>query len=227
MAQAYFSDSDNGLVMLGIIHRDRESARLLSTWLESAKPGVVTLEFSRYGLEFRKAKGDALKERLRKTIDDLTAGGQPVCGETVNSLLSYVDLPLEYTILSDYAAHHHVPFHLIDMDRFSYLKLREIEVLLSKENLSCLLSDPIRTGPSYEKTLARLFFEKGVRVFPYTEEMHIRDRYMRDRIASLRKRSPASRLLHVCGWQHLSDPCSLYSELNPTKVFIYDKTLCI
>ena len=50
---------------------------------------------------------------------------------------------------------------------------------------------------------------------------------MRDEIARLMGRQGLGPFLHVCGWQHLCDPLQLYRELNPTKVFIYDKTLCI
>ena len=70
---------------------------------------------------------------------------------------------------------------------------------------------------------ARLFFEKGVSLFPYTGQMRARDSHMRDRIQELMESHENARFLHICGWQHLRDPRGLYAPLNPHKVFIHDK----
>jgi hypothetical protein len=75
--------------------------------------------------------------------------------------------------------------------------------------------------------MAKLFFEGGIKVARYTEEMRIRDRYMRDKISILTRSNKDKRFLHICGWQHLEDPHNLYTPLNPEKVFIYDKAVRI
>ncbi len=78
-----------------------------------------------------------------------------------------------------------------------------------------------------EKAMARLFLEKGIKTFRYTEEMRLRDRHMSERIAHLVKRHAPSRPAHICGWQHLCDPLGLYAALYPKKAFIHDKALCL
>lgn len=228
MAQAYTPYPENSLVMLGVIHRDTTGATLLSDVLDRLQPDVVTLEFSQYGLDYRRSNGEALRRKVRNVVDELVSEGHCVDTKALGTVISYIDPPPEFNVTSDFVRRHKGRFFLVDPDLFSYERLKDMEELVAKENLLHLLSnsDHIR-DERYEKTLARLFFEKGVKLFPYTEEMHVRDRYMRDKIRHLMKRYTTSRFLHICGWQHLADPCNLYQQLNPTKVFIYDKTLCI
>jgi hypothetical protein len=64
--------------MLGVIHGDgRPGEVLLGDWLESAGPGVVTLEFSPYGLDFRRSKGGALRRRTCEVVEGLRRRGSP------------------------------------------------------------------------------------------------------------------------------------------------------
>lgn len=227
MAHVCAPSAVHDLVMLGLIHRDREGEALLSRWLERSHPDVITLEFSYYGRDFRLQHGDILRSRVHATVGRLVEEGVPVNDRALAALLSYIELPAEYVIAGRYAADHHVPLFLVDVDRFSSSRLDEMEGLIEKENLVHFLSREVCRDERYEKTLARLFFEKGVRAFDYTEEMGVRDTHMRDEIGSLMRAHGPARFIHLCGWQHLCDPCHLYDELNPTKVFIYDKTLCI
>ena len=78
-----------------------------------------------------------------------------------------------------------------------------------------------------QRALARLFFGKGIKAFPYTDEMLTRDRHLKERLALLMRHHQGKRLLHVCGWQHLSDPHNIYHSLNPVKVFAHDRSVCI
>jgi hypothetical protein len=112
------------------------------------------------------------------------------------------------------------------MDRPSSVNLEAVDELIEKENLRMLLkSDQDRGGR--QKAMARLFLEKGIKTFPYTGEMRLRDRHMSGKIGYLVKRHAPSRVVHICGWQHLCDPFGLYVALYPKKAFIYDKALCL
>jgi hypothetical protein len=216
------------LTMLGIIHRDRDAEGLLRERLAALGPDTITLEFSRYGLEYRKKNAPAMLEALNRTVRELRADGVSINPEALDRVLAYINPPAEYAAARDFAAAHGVPLLLVDMDRFSYLKLRGIGDLLAKDNLSKLLGAPhLTSGGHTEKALARLFFEKGVKVFAYTEEMRIRDGYMSAHLARLLARTGASHIVHICGWQHLCDPERLYEPLNPAKAFIHDKAVRI
>jgi len=211
--------------MLGVIHGDGPGEVLLRDWLESAGPGVVTLEFSSYGLDFRRSKGRALRRRTCEVVGGLRGEGFPIDEDALDSLLSYIDLPREYAAASDYCGRHERPLLLIDVDRFSARKLGGIGHLLARENLMRLLSGPGRQECHRQKALARLFFEKGIKTFSYTEEMRLRDRHMSLRISQLMRLYRPSLFVHICGWQHLSDPFGLYTSLSPRKVFIHDQAL--
>jgi hypothetical protein len=216
------------LTMLGIIHRDRDAEGPLRECLAALDPDTITLEFSGYGLQYRKKNAPALLERVDRTVRELRADGVCINREALDWVLAYINPPAEYAVARDVAAARGIPLFLVDMDRFSYLKLRDIGDLLAKENLSKLLGSPhLTSGGHTEKALARLFFEKGVKVFTYTEEMRMRDGYMSARLARLCARTGASHIVHICGWRHLCDPDRLYEPLNPAKAFIYDKTVRI
>jgi hypothetical protein len=218
--------AEGQLIMLGVIHRDEDGPALLKDWLARIKPDVITLELSHYGIRFRRQRGEEYKRRVVEIVTQLNENGEKYNEEALASILSYVDIPYEYDVVSAYASENETPFYLIDMDFFSYVKLRAIEDLFSEENIEKVLTrtDEGLNG-NQEMTMASLYFEKGLRIAQYDREMYIRDRYMTAKIQDLMKGNHDRRFLHVCGWQHLHDPSGLYSPFNPTKVFSHDKAL--
>jgi len=217
------------LVMLGTIHRDKEGAASLSWWLDYLKPEVITLEFSHYGMSFRKIHGVALRARLDALVASIGLGTEPSRMGALEALYSYIDLPYEYTETSQYADRFRVPVHLLDLDLFSYLNLQDMDELLDEENLRTWLGEhmDLQNEVKKQRALARLFFCKGIKTFSYTDDMLARDRHLKESLALLMLRYQERRVLHVCGWQHLSDPHSIYDSLDPVKVFVHDRTICI
>ncbi len=224
MAQASFENSGSRLILLGVIHRDDKGAELLRTWLTRIVPGIITLEFSEYGLKFRKKMGYEYRKKIKNVLDEMGCDEKTCDMEALFSLTSFIDLPYEYEVASQYAGEHGLSLYLIDMDAFSYLKLRKAGELFDEGNIRKVLSGPAPAGGG-EKAAARLLFEKGIRLSSYDDEMYVRDKYMSDRISVLMKHHRHKRFLHICGWQHLEDPYGLYARLNPLKVFVYDKTV--
>jgi hypothetical protein len=217
----------SNLTILGVIHRDRNGAPLLARLLDTWRPDIITLEFSSYGLHFRQINGEALKIKVRRIAGEIRSLGRSVNEGALTAVLDYMDPSFEYSVASAYAASRNHRLFLVDEDSFSRSKLSDVEELVSRENLESLLSGPIHDSSEEQKAQARLFFGRDVGVFSYTEEMGVRDREMARKIGALMARHRKARFLHVCGWQHLYDPLGLYSSFNPTKVFIYDQTLCV
>lgn len=216
--------SERLFIMIGVIHRDDEGPALLRHWLERIKPEAITLELSHYGMRFRRERGEHYRRRILQISGRIEKEGGVCNDRALLMLLSYINIPYEFDVTSAYSAEYGKPLHLVDMDFFSYVKLRQIEDLLSDENVQKTLSGPETSNGGREKAMARLYFDKGIMVAPYDREMYIRDRYMSARIRELIKRYPDGPFLHVCGWQHLQDPSDLYTPLNPVKVFSHDKT---
>jgi len=219
--------SANTLFMLGVIHRDKEGPSLLEYWLNRIQPDAITLELSHYGMRFRREVGDECRRRIETIVMSRKERGESSNMTALLSLLSYVNIPYEYEVTSVYGAEHCIPFYTIDIDFFSYVKLRNIEDLLNKENIEKTLSLTETSNGNQEMTAARLYFEKGISLSEYDREMYIRDRFMSSKIRDLMKYCNDKKFLHVCGWQHLQDPSNLYSSFNPIKVFSHDKTFCI
>jgi hypothetical protein len=215
------------LFLLGVIHRDEDGPSLLRDWLARIKPDLVTLELSHYGLRFRRELGEEYEKRIERVVSQLRGKGEPLNKDGLASLLSYVKIPYEFDVTSTYAAERGVPFRLIDMDFFSYVKLRAIEELLSEENIEKVLTRTEGQNGNQKTATARLYFEKGIKIVPYDREMYVRDLHMVSKIKDLMKNHPGKRFLHVCGWQHLDDPSNLYGIFNPTKVFSHDKAFCL
>jgi hypothetical protein len=225
VAQACIDKDASRLIFLGVIHRDDEGAELLRDWLTRVLPDVITLEFSNYGLEFRRTMGDEYRKKTNDVMAKMGCDKESGDGKSLSSLTSFIDLPYEYVEASRYAGEHEASLYLIDMDAFSYLKLRKAGELFDEDNIKQILSGPAPAA-SGEKAAARLFFEKGIKLSSYDDEMYVRDKYMSDRLSILMKHHPGKRFLHICGWQHLEDPYGLYAPLNPSKVFLHDETLC-
>lgn len=218
-------DSSDQFTMIGLVHRHADLAKLLAGWLVSIQPDVITMELSSHGVAFRQSRGAELAARLRDRVEELRAGGYQIDNRALEMLLAYIALPSEFAAASDFAAPRGIPLFLVDMDSPSRAHLDHVEELLARDNLVKLLCGPPAEAGCLETTAARLFFEKGVALFPYTEEMCMRDRHMRDRIKELMGSRTGARFVHICGWQHLRDPYGLYGPLNPRKVFIHDKAL--
>jgi hypothetical protein len=221
---AYMVSSTQGKTfhILGIIHRDRNNFKIIRDRLNMIRPQVITLEFSRYGLMFRKQKGSTYRKKIESVLSQMRQDGETFNDEAVSSLNAYIDLPSEYEAASLYCNENNASLHLVDMDLFSYMKLKDTDELFSEINIRNIIGTSDSHTSAYEKVLARLFFNAGIQTAPYTEEMLIRDRYMGRRIGTLLQDNKDKRIAHITGWQHLKDPYNIFSPFHPIKVFPYD-----
>ncbi len=220
-------DNEKDIIMLGVMHRDKSGYKLLLERLKQFTPEIITLEFSHYGLNYRQIMGKTYKKRIMDVILKNSGNRSKLNREALSDLISFVNMPYEYKAALRYTKQHSGSLHLIDLDIFSYAKLQKSEEMFSVSNLERLLFNGEGFKKYDERAVARLFFEGGIKVYKYTEEMYIRDRYMSGRTSMIKGDNKNKRLLHICGWQHLDDPYRFYAPLNPRKVFIYDKTVCI
>jgi hypothetical protein len=227
MSRTYPEDTQSRLFVLGVIHRDDKGAELLNEWLSNIAPEVITLEFSNYGLVFRKERSAEYKEKIEKVLERMKDNNESYNKDALFQLFAYIDVPYEYEVAFRYAEERNALLYLVDMDDFSCLKLQQIDELCEENNIRQILYGRVGTGGNNEKAAARLFFEKGIKIFSYTNEMFIRDRYVSNRISVLMDQHKHKRFFHICGWQHLLDPYGLYARFNPEKAFFYDKTFCI
>lgn len=209
--------------MLGIIHRDKANSRVIGGWLKKIRPDAVTLEFSPYGLMFRKTWGTLYRKKIESILTRMRHDGQTCNEEALSFLGAYIDLPAEYKAASLYCRENNASLHLVDMDLFSYMNLKNIDELFSEDNIRNIAATQGSPTSGNERAMARLFFNSGIEMIPYTEEMRIRDGYMSRKIGTLLQNNKVERCItHITGWQHLKDPCNIFTPLHPVKVFAYD-----
>jgi len=208
--------------VLGIIHRDRRNDEFLGRWIDALTPDVITLELSPYGLAFRQAMGEVYRERIDDIVHSLRSEGHPCSPDDVDDLYAYVDVPREFTIADEYCRQSGAYLYPVDMDLFSWMKLRGIEELINRANVEKSVTLRAPEGRGTENVLAGLYFRSGVTAFPYTDEMALRDGYMCRGIGVLAKRFSGRRFLHIAGWRHLADPLGLYARFHPVKIILYD-----
>ncbi|MCX7965162.1 MAG: hypothetical protein N2596_00855 [Syntrophorhabdaceae bacterium] len=219
---------NNYFLIIGTIHRDESFFENLFNFIENLRPQVLTLELSYYGLSFREKKGDHYIKMLNDNLKKLGKDTENIKNEYIEDIKNYLNIPYEYRVASTYIKEYGGALYLVDMDIFSYFNLKDIDNLISEENLKNLLTlEQLPKNKMSEVILARLYFEKGIKTFQYTEEMRVRDEYMCHKIMLLMKSHQNESFLHICGWQHLPDPYKIYEKLKPEKVFIYDKTIRI
>ena len=208
--------------ILGVIHRDKNNSRIIGNWLNTIRPHAVTLEFSRYGLMFRKEKGPLYRNKIESVLTQMRQNGEICNEEALFFLNAYIDLPSEYEAASLYCNENGASLYLVDMDLFSYMKLKNTDELFSENNIRSIAATQDAYIRSNERIMARLFFDSGIQTTPYTEEMRIRDKYMGRRISTVLQDHKGKRITHITGWQHLKDPYDIFTPFHPVKVFPYD-----
>lgn len=205
--------------MVGIIHGDSNARKRLRGIIEAVNPDVITVEFTHYGLNFRKNNSRYLRMNIKRIVSDFKKVPQ-----AVKDLLNFLALPYEYLVAADYAGKKGIPLYLVDMDFFSFFRLRFIGDMLDKKNLFQMAKQEYRSRLEIEKRIADLYFEKNTRLFRFSEDMRVRDEYTSRLIKKIMEEN-SGKLLHICGWQHLIDEQGYFSTLNPEKIYIYDKAL--
>jgi hypothetical protein len=208
--------------ILGVIHRDKSNGKIVINWLNTIRPQVITLEFSQYGLMFRKERGYIYRNKIESVLTQMRQSGEIINEEALSCLNAYVDLPSEYEAASLYCSENGASLHLVDMDFFSYMNLKDVDEVFSEKNIRSIIGTQDGHTSTHERVMARLFFDSGIQTFSYTEEMLIRDRYMGRRIGTLLQDHKGKQIAHITGWQHLKDPYNIFTPFHPIKVFPYD-----
>lgn len=222
MARKVSPDQEKSFHILGVIHRDNNNKRIVGEWLNKIRPQVVTLEFSQYGLTFRKERGPLYRKKIKSVLAQMRRDGETCNEEALSFLNAYIDIPSEYEAASLYCDENGAPLYLVDMGLFSFIKLKNTDEVFNEINIRNIARTRDICSTTNERFLARLFFDSGIQTIPYTEEMRVRDRYMSRRISKVLQDHKGMRVAHITGWRHLNDPCHFFTPFHPVKVFPYD-----
>jgi len=207
------------LILLGTIHRDPAGADKLGRALDEHQPGIVTVEVSRYGVEFRERRAADLLVRLFRDVAELAVQLDRRFEElkqhpAIVFLRTAIEMPFEWQTSARWAAEHGAACIAIDDDDVSRRNLELLErEALAMDNLRRLVTDDDAATAVGERVIEQeLLARRYLRVpdlfhlhFRREEkaELEARDRAMADRIRTLRAENPDVTLAHVCGWEHL------------------------
>jgi len=194
------------LIVIGSVHLDPRGPELLKTALDRIMPERVTVDVSRYAVQFRKGKGPellALLEPFRRADGTLPA--------SLEAVEAQISIPFELRAVECWCNIYDKAYYMIgdDGDSAGRLKLFETE-LMSSENLAFLATQRIGSLASQARrqwAKARAACTGKVSAEPCDE--HI--------AGQLRILAPESGcLMHITGWEHLSPLSALLFDLSPS-----------
>jgi len=228
------------LTLLGTVHRDPQGITRLGKDLARLKPHVITLEFSRYGLTFRRRRKKILTEKLLQgllEIRETETLGIPELKDLLRStgiggIAALIDLPFEYKGARFYSLRHGLPLYLLDLSSSSRRLLSHIDGLLSPENLQKVITFeavPLQKTVTREYRHAENLLFRGKQspwpqLVPTDEDWQKRERSMAGRIRKIVAEHQGRHIVHISGWQHLltrkGTLFNLLEDLTPQRILL-------
>jgi hypothetical protein len=228
----------SSLTLLGTVHRDPRGFTRLVEELTRLAPGVITVEFSTYGLRYRMAKRRSLNKRLLTSLhdtDDLGIGElkKLLRSSGIGGIKALLNLPFEYKGARWYYSHgRDVPLYCVDISSYSRKLLGHVKELLSPENLKKIVAfetaplqaTVMREYKRAEDLLCNKRQSQWLQPIPMDEVWEKRERIMANRIRKLVAHYPTRHIVHIGGWQHLLS-CkgalfNLLEDLDPRRVLL-------
>jgi hypothetical protein len=161
------------LTLLGTVHRDPQGLTRLGKDLARLKPHVISLEFSRYGLTYRRRRKKILTKKLLQGLPEIRetetlriADLKGLLRSTgIGGIAALIDLPFEYKGARFYSLRHGLPLYLLDLSSSSRRLLSHIDELLSPKNLQKVITfeaTPLQETVTREfKHAEKLLFTAG------------------------------------------------------------------
>jgi hypothetical protein len=235
------SAADDGrLVLIGTVHRGVTALPALRRLLNDLRPSTVTVEFSPYGLAYRRTRGPRLRRAMGEILAVLAAErGRPLAElhahPQIAAIRELLALPFEYRAAAEYARKTPAALALVDLSAISAVKLRRVEdELLTAANLRTLVDLPApgraAEGVGAARSLVLADRDEAIRQAFLAgrrgeEGVGRRDRHMAGEIRRLLGASPG-RLVHIGGWVHLVEDrqgetlYSLLADLRPRRLIL-------
>jgi hypothetical protein len=228
------------LTLLGTVHRDPQGFAKLTQALKGLNPGVITLEFSIYGLKYRLEKKSPLSHCLLRGLRELLGADCRRLGALkkllrttgIGGIRALLDLPFEYKGASFYSRHNGIPLYCVDLSSYSRQLLGNIDELLDPKNLKKVIA--FETVSLYE-TVTREYQRAETLLFngrqspyapliPADDIWEKRERIMARRIRNIVARCGGRHIVHIAGWRHLdAHPETLFrllEDLAPNRVLL-------
>jgi hypothetical protein len=213
---------EQGLVLVGVVHRDPQGEARLGALLRRLAPQAVGLELAEPSLAARREHGAPLQKKLvdglraagREDLARLAASGSPVPG-VAGELLRALELPYELRAAEAWSRESGAKVALLDdPTEVAAAVARLTGEVYEEENVRLLLEEEARGGqaaadPVCEQyALARRYLADP-QLFRYhfgreeAKALEARDAYVARGLADLCAQD--ARVVYVAGWEHLVD----------------------
>ncbi len=209
--------SGNELTLIGVVHRDPRGGKRVMGLLEKLQCDFLSLEVSKYALDWRVKNGLALAGRVAGFIKELNGNGKMsddllLHGEILG-VLNTITVPFEVMVAAKYAYENNAGYFLMDDSGFSK-KLLEVvkKEMVTKRNIVNLLQRPdFDYGESIEKIYdecGRILNEEPLtrRQLGISEENldinEKRDAKIEEKLKGKMKDLPGH-WAHICGFTHI------------------------
>ncbi|HPS56867.1 MAG TPA: hypothetical protein PK514_02075 [Spirochaetota bacterium] len=195
-------------LFIGTSHIDPAGYRHLMEILESNRPDMILLEVSPMSIILRRTYGFI----CRLILDHNLKGGGPGLSPEIRNIISYLDIPYEYTAARDYCMRTGAVYRLVDVSIISLARFFHAYKLVSKKNLTAAAASS-NDRFSHEKGIAGNIFNKNDR---FLLNMKL-SQFSRDRLAVYRenillrrvqrivRKNSGRRIVYIGGWEHLMD----------------------
>ncbi len=215
-------DDTPGITFLGVSHIDPDGYVRLITALEELRAEVILLEVSPFSLLFRSTIGrlylSIFKHRL-KAMNITPSAELSIAGK-------YLSIPWEYHASKDWARRWGAKIILIDVSRFSFLRLLRAHELITRKNIK-ILSEISTDRLGEERRIAGKIFKgdgllAGIKAAGLAGDPALaeREKILAARTRSAMEKFREKRIVYVGGWEHCIEDVTgrtLYSIIGEGK----------
>jgi hypothetical protein len=228
------------LTLVGTVHRDPQGLTKLVKELAWLKPHVITLEFSMYGLTYRRRRKKILTEKLLQGLQEIREPETLKLPQLkgllrsigIGGIAALLDLPFEYKAARFYSQRHGLSLHCLDSSLYSRQLLNNVEELISPENLKKVIDSentPLAETVKREYKRAENILHKGMssswlQLMHTDEDWQKREHFMADRLRKIVVTYQGQDIVHIGGWQHIvTNQGTLYNlleDLKPQRILL-------
>ncbi len=224
------SKSPPNLILIGTVHGDPQGYARAWKLLQHLCPDLITVEISRFSLNYRRRQGKRWQRQLNEALNGLPAAARGHLA--IQRLAAQVALPFEARVARDWCRHHGISWLPLDLSAPARQHLpRYAQELLHQANLRALLDSAdgsltdFVAGEFRRASLAcqRPPWRLSPRRAPETLK---RERFLARRLKRLVLEG--RRVVHLGGWEHLvpwrdgTGLTHLLVELKPLSLLLKD-----
>ena len=133
----------SSLTLIGVVHRDPLGEQRVMSLLEKLQCDAISLEVSRFALQWRLKNSLPLAGRVDRIAQKLSGNGQAVEHGEIQGILHMLTIPFEVRVAHAFAQQTGAPYFLLDDSDLSRKLLSLVEQdMITEANIAAILTRP-------------------------------------------------------------------------------------